>query len=68
MVTEEKVKCNICDGILVNASQAKQHASTSSHELNRSRLEQDLEAVRIENYQDDISVIMSWKKIPLYEF
>jgi len=48
MVTEDKVK--------------KQHASTSSHELNRSRLEKDLEAVRIENYQDDISVIMSWKK------
>jgi hypothetical protein len=65
MVTEEKVKCNICDGILVNASQVKQHASTSSHELNRSRLEQDLEAVRIENYQDDISVIMSWKKTSL---
>jgi hypothetical protein len=49
----------------VNASQAKQHASTSSHELNRSRLEQDLEAVRIENYQDDISVIMSWKNTSL---
>lgn len=65
MVTEEKVKCNICDGILVNASQTKQHASTSSHELNRLRLGQDLEAVRIENYQDDISVIMSWKKTSL---
>jgi hypothetical protein len=62
MVTEEEVKCNICGGFPVNASQAKQHASTSSHELNRSRLERDLEAVRIEYYQNDISVIMSWKK------
>ncbi|HEY9405958.1 MAG TPA: hypothetical protein VIP53_00745 [Nitrososphaera sp.] len=62
MVTEEEVKCNICGGISVNASQAKQHTSTSSHELNRSRLERDLEGVRIEYYQNDISVIMSWKK------
>lgn len=62
MVTEEEVKCNICAGISVNASQAKQHTSTSSHELNRSRLERDLEGVRIEYYQNDISVIMSWKK------
>jgi hypothetical protein len=63
MVTEEEeVKCNICGGIPVKASQAKQHTSTSFHELNRSRLERDLEAVRIEYYQNDISVIMSWKK------
>ena len=65
MVTEEKVKCNICGGILVNSDQAKQHASTSSHELNRSRLEQDLGAVSMENYHDDVSVIMSWKKASL---
>ncbi|HEX2106124.1 MAG TPA: hypothetical protein VHF28_00185 [Nitrososphaera sp.] len=62
MVTDEKVKCNICGGILLDAIQTKQHTSTSSHELNRSRLEQDLEAVRTKSYQNDISVIMSWKK------
>jgi hypothetical protein len=63
MVTEEEeVKCNICGGLPVKASKAKQHSSTSFHELNRSRLERDLEAVRIESYQNDISVIMSWKK------
>lgn len=62
MIIEEKVRCNICGNILINTSQAKEHASTSSHELNRSRLEQDLETVRTKNYQNDISVIMSWKK------
>jgi hypothetical protein len=62
MVTEEKIRCNICGGILISISQAKQHASTSSHELNRSRLEQDLEIVRTKNYQNDISVVMSWEK------
>ena len=62
MVAGEKVKCNICGGILLNSDQAKQHASTSSHELNRSRLEKDLEAVRIENYHNDVSVIESWTK------
>ncbi len=65
MEAEEKVKCNICGGITVNSDQAKQHASTSSHELNRSRLEQDLEAVRIKNYDEDVSVFMSWKKASL---
>jgi hypothetical protein len=65
MVTEEKIKCNICGGILVDSDQAKLHASTSSHELNKSRLEQDLKAVSIENYHDDVSVIMSWKKASL---
>ncbi len=62
MVAEEKVKCNICGGILFDAIQIKQHTSTSSHEYNRSKLEQDLEAVRTKSYQNNISVIMSWKK------
>jgi hypothetical protein len=62
MVTEDKVRCNICGGILINTSQVKQHASTSSHELNRSRLEQDLENVRTKSYQNDISVILNWEK------
>jgi hypothetical protein len=62
MVAEEQVKCNICGGITVRVSQVKQHASTPSHELNKSKLEQKLNAVRIENYQNDTSVIMGWNK------
>jgi hypothetical protein len=48
---------------VVTASQAKQHASTSSHEFNKSKLEEELSAVRIKNYQNDISVITSWTVI-----
>jgi len=62
MVTEEQLKCNICGGVMVSASQAKQHASTSSHELNKSKLEQELNAVRIKNYQNDSSVVISWER------
>ena len=62
MVAEEQLKCNICGGIIVSVSQAKQHASTSSHELNKSKLERELNTVRIQNYQNDSSVIVSWKK------
>jgi hypothetical protein len=62
MVAEEQIKCNICGGMTVNVSQVKQHASAPSHELNKSKLEQKLNAVRIENYQNDSSVIMSWNK------
>ena len=47
---------------MVSVSQAKQHASTSSHELNKSKLERELNAVRNEDYQNDSSVIVSWKK------
>ena len=45
---EEQLKCNICGGITVSSSQVKEHASTSSHELNKSKLEQELNAVRSE--------------------
>jgi hypothetical protein len=63
MVTEEQqqVMCNIC-GITVSASQAKQHASTSSHELHKATLEQELNAVRKENYQNDSSLVISWER------
>ena len=47
---------------MVSVSQAKQHASTSSHELNKSKLERELNTVRIQNYQNDSSVIVSWRK------
>jgi hypothetical protein len=62
MVSEEQLKCNICGGITVSASQAKQHASTSSHELNKSKLEQELNAVSMENYQNESSVVISWER------
>jgi hypothetical protein len=62
MVAEEQLKCNICGGIILSASQARQHASTSSHKLNKSKLEQELNAVRMENYQDDSSVVISWER------
>jgi hypothetical protein len=62
MVAEEQLNCNICGGITVSASQAKQHASTSSHQLNKSKLEQELNAVRMENYQNESSVVISWER------
>jgi hypothetical protein len=62
MVAEEQLKCNICGGIIVSASQAEQHASTSSHEFNKSKLEQELNTVKMENYQNDNSVVLSWKR------
>jgi hypothetical protein len=62
MVAEEQLKCNICGGITVSASQAKQHASMSSHQLNKLKLEQELNAVRMENYQNESSVVISWER------
>jgi hypothetical protein len=62
MIADEQVKCNICGGLTLNVSQANQHASMPSHKLNKSKLMQDLDLVRIGNYQNDISVIMNWKE------
>jgi hypothetical protein len=62
VVEEEQLKCNICGGIMVSVSQAKQHASTSSHELNKSKLEQELNVVRIKNYQNESSVVITWER------
>jgi hypothetical protein len=62
MISEEQVKCYICGGLELNGNQAKQHASTSSHELNKSKLKRGLDLVRTKNYQNDISAIMSWKE------
>jgi hypothetical protein len=61
-VAEEQLKCNICGDITVSASQTKQHASTSSHQLNKLKLEQELNTVKMENYQNDSSVIISWER------
>jgi hypothetical protein len=57
---EEQLRCNIC-GVTVSASQAEQHASTSSHESRRSELEQELKAVRKGSYKNDSSVIVQWE-------
>jgi hypothetical protein len=59
-VPEEQLRCNIC-GVAVGASQAKQHASTSSHESKKSELERELKAVRKESYKNDSSVIVQWE-------
>lgn len=59
-MADEQLKCNIC-GIAVSASQAKQHASTSSHESHKTKLEQELTAVSKEIYKNDSSVIIQWE-------
>jgi hypothetical protein len=63
-MTEEEqqmVKCNIC-GIKLSASQVQQHELTASHELHKSMLEQELNAVRKENYENASSVVVAWEK------
>ncbi len=62
MVTEEQLRCNICGGLTVSISEAKQHAATSTHEANKLKLEKELKEVRIENYENDSTVIGSWNK------
>ncbi|HKZ61749.1 MAG TPA: hypothetical protein VJZ68_04960 [Nitrososphaera sp.] len=59
-MADERLRCNIC-GVTVSSSQAKEHASTSSHESRRSELEQELKLVRKENYKNDSSVIVQWE-------
>jgi len=58
-MADEQLRCNICE-IVVGASQAKQHASTSSHESRRSKLEQELKEVSKELYKNDSSVVVQW--------
>jgi hypothetical protein len=59
-MADEELKCNIC-GVAVTSSQAKQHASTSSHESCRSELEQELGEVEQGSYKNDSSVIFYWE-------
>ena len=63
-MSDEQLKCNIC-GVVVNANQAKQHASSSSHESCRTKLEHELTAVRKDGYKDDCSVIVKWESATL---
>lgn len=58
---DEQVKCNIC-GVKVSASEAKQHAATSSHGSHRAELEHRLDEVRKESYKNDSSVIFQWER------
>jgi hypothetical protein len=66
MTSEEsqQLMCNIC-GMPVSASEAKQHASMTSHELHKVRLEHELLDVREEYYQNDTSVIAAWQRYTL---
>lgn len=57
---DEQLRCNICE-VAVGSSQARHHASTSSHESRRSELEVQLKDLRKENYRDDSSVIVQWE-------
>lgn len=59
-MADDKLRCNIC-GISVSSSQAKQHASSSTHESRRIELEQELKTIRKENYKNDSSVIVQWE-------
>jgi hypothetical protein len=59
-MADEQLRCNICE-VAVSASQAMEHASTSSHESRRSELEEELKAVRKESYKNDRSVIVQWE-------
>lgn len=58
---EEQLRCNICQ-VTVSSSQAKQHASTPSHTSLRSKLEEELNAVKKESYKNDSSVVIQWEK------
>jgi hypothetical protein len=60
LMADEQLKCNICE-VTVSASQAKHHASTSSHESRRAGLEQELSKIRKESYKNDSSVIVQWE-------
>lgn len=59
-MADEQLRCNICE-VAVSSSQAKQHASTSSHESRMSELEQELKAKRKEDYKNDSSVVVQWE-------
>jgi hypothetical protein len=58
---EEHIKCNICN-IMIKANQAIQHVSTFSHTASKSKLEEDLDAIKEELYNNDSSVIIRWQR------
>lgn len=60
-VPEEQVRCNICN-IVLSQKEAKDHASTPAHMERKSKLEEDLKAVRSGQYKDDRSVVLEWQE------
>ena len=58
-MVDEQLRCNICE-IVVGTREAEQHASTSSHESRKSKLEQQLKDVSKESYKSDRSVVVQW--------
>ena len=58
---QQRLLCNIC-GIMVSTENTKQHVAISSHELQKSTLERELNVIEKKNYHDDMSVIASWEK------
>lgn len=60
MANPEELRCNICETMLI-ASEASKHSSTLSHNSLKSRIENDLEKIRNEDYRNDSSVILRWK-------
>lgn len=61
VMAEELLRCNIC-GITVGTSQASEHVSTPAHMSLKSKLEEDLRAVKKteDKYKNDSSVILQW--------
>ena len=60
-MSDERLKCNIC-GVVVSASHAKQHASSSSHIDGKVRLQREFDALKEGGYKSDSSVILQWEK------
>ena len=59
MTKGQDLKCFIC-GLAVAESEAKTHSSTSSHGAQKQKLEQELDAVKNDEYAGDSSVIHRW--------
>ena len=61
LMPDEQLKCNIC-GVVVSASRAEQHASSSSHVDGKVKLEHELDALKDGGYKSESSVILQWEK------
>lgn len=59
-VPEEQVRCNICN-VMLSQAEAKDHASTPLHAERKAKLENDLAAVKSNQYKNDSSVVLEWK-------
>jgi hypothetical protein len=55
-----ELRCNIC-GAKVAQNDAAGHSASASHSSFKSKLEEDLNAVRKEPYKNDSSVILKWR-------